>query len=143
MTNKNVPLPRWLLIGTAVCILIPDMILLYHLTPIFRDTHIPSRPIRDFGFSQGDTNISMLLAEYLRPAMSMFIALSVLRRRFLPLAFTYLLLRIVVPLLLAWRAPEVITWALAPIAIHVLALVGVVASWRISKKQKSLTGRST
>jgi hypothetical protein len=69
---------------------------------------------------------SMLAGEIIRPVISLFIACAVLRRRFLTLAAIYLSLRIIVPLLLAFRVPQVFGWSFAPIVMHVLALVGVI-----------------
>lgn len=118
-------IPSWLLIGTAICILVPDIILLYQLTPAFRLSHTMSPALRVFGATQAEWHIGSFVAELIRPALSLFVTWCVLRRRFLTVAVTYLGLRIVVPLLLALCAPQVFGWSFAPIALHAIAIVGV------------------
>ena len=64
---------------------------------------------------------------------SLFFAFGVLRKRFFTAAAIYLTLRIIAPLLLAFRAPQVFGWSFAPILLHLLALVGVIYVARLNK----------
>jgi hypothetical protein len=117
---------RWLLIGIALCILIPDLVLLYQLTPAFRHSHQIHPDIRSMVDSPAIGEGASIAAELMRPIASLFFAFGILRRRFLTAAAIYLTLRIIAPILLAWRVPQVFGWSFAPILVHVLALVGVI-----------------
>jgi hypothetical protein len=126
-------IPRWLLIGTAICILIPDLILLYQLTPAFRHSHQVHPDIRAMVDSPAVAQGASMAGELLRPMASLFFAVGVLRRRFLTGAAIYITLRIVAPLLLAFRVPQVFGWSFAPIFLHILALVGIIYVARLHK----------
>ena len=119
-------IPRWLLVGTAICILIPDLILLYQLTPAFRHSHQIHPDIRSMVDSPAIGQRASIAAELLRPMASLFFAFGVLLRRYLTAAAIYLALRIIVPVVLALRVPQVFGWSFAPILLHILALVGVI-----------------
>ncbi len=140
-TEHAPEIPRWLLVGTAICILAPDLILLYQLTPAFRHSHQLHPTLRSMVDSEATAQFSSILAELMRPVASLFLAWGFLRRRFLTVAALYLALRIIFPLWLAMKAPQVFGWSFAPILLHVLALAGVVYIRRLNRANAAPSAR--